>query len=212
MRYASPLLALMIGAAVVPPATAQTDKRYEEQIRRLRQQVQQSQQATQAAEAKLTQQKADLDADRAQAEGAQKQQLRRAEGRLAELQQQVDALQRDRDSLSTRAGDAERQLADSRQQLKMTNDRLAAAGASETQLRMRGDALSADIQRCEANNVALYGYSRELMTLYQNKGLWAALGQGEPITALSRVKVENVLEEYRDKLDAQRYQGGSGKP
>jgi hypothetical protein len=57
---------------------------------------------------------------------------------------------------------------------------------------------------CEAKNVALYGYGRDLLAKYEGKGCIDALKAKEPFTQLERVKMENTLEEYRDKLDAQK--------
>jgi chromosome segregation ATPase len=59
---------------------------------------------------------------------------------------------------------------------------------------------------CEAKNLKLYEYSQELAQRYQAKGVWASLTQHEPVLGIANVKVENVLQEYQDKLASQRVQ------
>ena len=58
--------------------------------------------------------------------------------------------------------------------------------------------------RCEGNNLALYNYGRELLAAYQSKGPLTAIAQKEPMLGIGGVKMENLLEEYRDKLDEKR--------
>lgn len=59
-------------------------------------------------------------------------------------------------------------------------------------------------QMCETKNAKLYQVNVEQMDKYQSKGVFGALLQAEPFTQLKSVEVENLLQEYRDKLDAQR--------
>ncbi len=42
------------------------------------------------------------------------------------------------------------------------------------------------------------------MTRFEQKTCGEILAQKEPFTGLKRVEVENLLEEYRDKLDEQK--------
>ena len=62
--------------------------------------------------------------------------------------------------------------------------------------------LSGDVRVCEKKNADLYRISTELLEKYQSKGVFTALLQAEPFTQIEKVKVENVLQEYKDKADA----------
>jgi chromosome segregation ATPase len=62
--------------------------------------------------------------------------------------------------------------------------------------------LSGDIRVCEKKNADLYRISTELMGKYQSKGVFTALLQAEPFTQLEKVKVQNLMQEYKDKSDA----------
>lgn len=61
------------------------------------------------------------------------------------------------------------------------------------------------VESCEAKNSRLYQINAELMDKYQSKGVFGALLQAEPFTQLKSVEVENLLQEYRDKLDAENF-------
>jgi predicted nucleic acid-binding Zn-ribbon protein len=64
----------------------------------------------------------------------------------------------------------------------------------------RGQALGV----CEQKNLKLYQLNRDILTQYRNKGVLGALTQAEPLTGIESVRMENILQEYRDKLDAQK--------
>jgi hypothetical protein len=40
------------------------------------------------------------------------------------------------------------------------------------------------------------------MDKYQAKGIWQSMRQAEPFTQIEKVKLENLLQEYHDKADA----------
>jgi len=106
--------------------------------------------------------------------------------------------------------------------LTESEQRIAAAGVLQTetqrtlasrdaQLRQLQVALAqartqanGEIGACEAKNAKLYSYGSELARLYRGKTAFDAMRQAEPLTGLKAVEIENVLEEYRDKLAGQR--------
>jgi len=57
---------------------------------------------------------------------------------------------------------------------------------------------------CETNNAALYGIGRELVDWYGRKGAFHAILEAEPFTRMKSVEMENLLENYREKLEGQR--------
>jgi hypothetical protein len=57
---------------------------------------------------------------------------------------------------------------------------------------------------CEAKNLQLFEYSQELLQRYQKKGVWASLSQKDPVFGLKEVSMENVVQEYREKLNSQK--------
>lgn len=61
-----------------------------------------------------------------------------------------------------------------------------------------------EITACEDKNLKLYTYGDELAQRYRQKSAFDALRQAEPFTGLEQARIDNVIEEYRDKLDAQK--------
>jgi hypothetical protein len=59
---------------------------------------------------------------------------------------------------------------------------------------------------CEARNEKLYQYDQALLERYQNKGVWAALIQREPFVGAEKVEIEKTVQQYREKLAAERIQ------
>jgi chromosome segregation ATPase len=53
---------------------------------------------------------------------------------------------------------------------------------------------------CEAKNVKLIGIGNELLDLYQAKGPLTGLLEREPLTQIKRVELENLAQDYQDKL------------
>lgn len=58
-----------------------------------------------------------------------------------------------------------------------------------------------EIRACTQKNLDLYQANLDLLDRYEAKGVWASLFQREPVTGLKRVEVENMIEEYRYRLD-----------
>lgn len=60
------------------------------------------------------------------------------------------------------------------------------------------------IEMCEKKNLALYEHNVDLLEKYTKKGVWDALSQAEPFTQIKKVEMENILQEYKEKLESQR--------
>lgn len=56
----------------------------------------------------------------------------------------------------------------------------------------------------ETKNLALYKLANEILTRYEHFGLGDALAAKEPFTGLARVKLENYVQDYQDKIADQR--------
>ncbi len=57
------------------------------------------------------------------------------------------------------------------------------------------------IVSCEDKNARMVQINRELLRHYEKKGPLDAMLQREPLTQLKRVEVENIAQEYQDKID-----------
>jgi hypothetical protein len=56
----------------------------------------------------------------------------------------------------------------------------------------------------ESKNLALFKLANEILKRYQRFGLGDALAAKEPFTGVARVKLENLVQDYQDKLADQR--------
>jgi chromosome segregation ATPase len=175
-------LTLSVSAADDPKAA-------KEQLRRLQQ-----------AQRKLEQEKTALAAQVSEADGKLGQARKsaaRSERKNAELAEKVKAVEETRDQLAAKLAETEKHVAEQAE----ANRLLAAEGLQLKAALSRQEQATVS---CETKNVQLYGYGRELLVRYQNKDMWDGAAQREPFTGLKRVEIENVLEEYRDKLDNQK--------
>lgn len=83
----------------------------------------------------------------------------------------------------------------------------AAARATGGQL-TKQDAAAVVLQRqvgdLTAKNLALYKLANEILTRYENFSLGNALSAKEPFVGLTRVKLENQVQSYEDKIRDQK--------
>ena len=117
-------------------------------------------------------------------------QLQTATGAQAEFTQKLAEATRQLAALTDRQRESAGQLAERETQLKRLQQDLETSKAANAS--------------CEGKNLKLYQYSQALLDQYRRKGVWAALAQKEPVTGIREVGIENVVEEYRSKLDDQR--------
>jgi len=63
------------------------------------------------------------------------------------------------------------------------------------------------IDACVAKNAKLYDYGLELVKLYENPSLYRRIVLNEPFSQLKRVELENILQNYNDKIDLEKTTG-----
>lgn len=62
-----------------------------------------------------------------------------------------------------------------------------------------------ELDSCEGKNIKMYQATREILDNYRGQGLFTRLVQSEPIFQFNSVEVENIIQEYEDKLIEQQY-------
>jgi chromosome segregation ATPase len=205
-RIPAALGALLLCLAVVAPHAEASDRkasREREALRRVQQQLSQAQGDLASAE----QEKARLAADLEKAQAASKAE----EGKVARLQQGLGAnkqqltaasseLAQVKETLATTA----QELAETRKTLAETTQTLQQTEAEKRRLETVKASNERDIAACEHKNLALYEVGRSLMDRFEHKSCGEILAEKEPFTGIRKVETENLLEEYRDKLDEQK--------
>jgi chromosome segregation ATPase len=221
IRKSMPVLCSLIvvlalaGQAFDAGAQQQEDKRAKEALRRL--QLQQREFNEQKS--KLEQDKADLEKNLAEkdkqgkslqarvkkAEAGAKQ----SEGELKEKDAEIEALRTELEVANLKFVEARERgdkLADSyKASLETIKIRDEEKGIANSRINVQREILARQvqlIQTCEDKNTALYKVGTDLLGRYRGKGVVDALKQAEPFTQIERVRVENLWQEYHDKLDS----------
>ncbi len=179
-----------------------TVAREREMLRRTQEALHQSQsdnaelsQAKQAAEQKVQEASREIESVRSasrSAEASLRTQLQNAATAQAGLQQRIDEANRQLAAVMAQQKETAGQLAARESELRQTQQTLAASQSADT--------------LCEAKNLRLFEYSQELLQRYEKKGVWAALAQKDPVLGLKEVGIENLTQEYREKLASQKLQ------
>lgn len=60
------------------------------------------------------------------------------------------------------------------------------------------------LQTCEAKNQQLYDYGLALVQVYDDANAYKRLMRTEKLTQVKRVELENILQDYHDKINAER--------
>ncbi|MDN5836349.1 MAG: DNA repair protein [Nitrosospira sp.] len=184
------------GIVAASAAATKDQKRERQALRRMQQQLNEAQQQKSA----LDEEKAVLEETLKKTQGeteTQKRSAASAAAKASRLAKDIEAANTEKTELRTQldeAGKRNEELASQSRQLEQ--DLKDTAVALEKQNEQR--------KLCEANNAELYRIGRELVDWYTSKGPVNAMLEAEPFTGMKRVEMENLLENYRDKLEGQR--------
>ena len=208
------LLSLFAACLGVAPslAGAQQDKNAERAARRLQMQNQALQQQVQEAQAA----KSKADADTAVADkllAQQAQAIPRTLGALRQANESLKLLQASRDGLTSRLAALEKQAAE---QKRVADDVLATRerelaqsiklrDAQFVQWQGRHDEQLKQGLECSDKNQRLVQLSADLLDRYRKKSVAETLKQRDPLLGLGDVEMFNLVQEYRDKADAERF-------
>jgi chromosome segregation ATPase len=183
---------------VSPPVAAQEDASQQALARAqtLLRQVSAQKQQLETANARLS---AEVDALQTKLTGA--------EARLKDTALNLESEQRKATRTTGVLESTQERLTRTEGTLREAIERLRSANTDLQQARREGAELTARLAQAESEladserkNLQLYQANVELTEMYRNKGVWAAMLQREP-TGLKNVEIENVLQEYRLKLE-----------
>jgi chromosome segregation ATPase len=57
---------------------------------------------------------------------------------------------------------------------------------------------------CAVNNLQLYEINRDILDRYEHIGLFTKVSAHEPFTKITRIRIENLVDEYRERAQALR--------
>jgi predicted RNase H-like nuclease (RuvC/YqgF family) len=142
------------------------------------------------------------DRDRVQAQS--RRQVGEKESTIARLERELAQARKEAADTGERLKQAEgqRQAESMRTQEALARikdqEALLAQGATDSR------DLAGRLTACRGNNIALSGITSDLLTAIERGGYGDALVRTEPFSGFKRVRVETLLQEYRDKVDDQR--------
>lgn len=201
------------------PAVAQQDKNAERAQRRAQLQMQALQQQldeAQAARTKAEAERAELQKRQQSGEAA----LTRASSAERRLSTEAKTLRAERDALAARVSELEQQMAaqksaaDTALATREREARAAIARRDEEQSALQARFVDQVrlVTQCSEKNERLARLGLELIERYRNKGFVDVARQREPVLGLNEVQTFNLLQEYRDRADAERFTPSANRP
>jgi hypothetical protein len=175
-------------------AATDSDKEAKREMRRLQAQLS----ATQKEKAALSSEKEAIAAE----VNSLKKQINEVQAKGAVLEKKSGGQRKQLTELLDRIQEADKNLQDMTQLFLEANKTL-------DQVQIENDLdrkqLDGQIRVCEKKNTDFYHLGLDLMERYQSKGIMASMLQAEPFTQLEKVRIQNLMQEYRDKADASRF-------
>jgi hypothetical protein len=194
---------LLLAAVIATPAWAANDSREKQMLRRMQQQIQQTELARAQAEQEKTAALADKAAAEHKLEKLDATQRQLASERMR-TEAELKTSQAEGEALKARLADTEKKLADSVALQRTTAEKLAQTESVKKQAEGQLADSRQDLKLCQTHNGSLYALGREMMDKYRDKSCQDALAQAEPFTGLKKIEVENLLETWRDQLDREK--------
>lgn len=108
----------------------------------------------------------------------------------AALQETNDALTRTRSQMQELVGKF-RETGQILKEVETDRDRLRAQASNQER----------DLKTCVDRNAGLYLVSDEILRNLENRGVWSSLTQKEPFTQISRTRLENLIDDYRYRVE-----------
>jgi chromosome segregation ATPase len=71
---------------------------------------------------------------------------------------------------------------------------------------------SREFSSCVDRNIGLYTAGIEVLNRMEHRGFFTSVSEKEPFTQIQRTRMENLIDEYRQRMDELRLQGQQGNP
>jgi len=186
-RFGMVLLLVLVQVMATGSAIAANDKKDGNvQTKRLQQKIN----ALEQQSSQLSQAKSELEGELNHA----KQSAETANRKAVSLDKTLKAAEDDKAELAGKLTQSEQKLTETADTLRLT---MEAKNQLEASLSERTQELSA----CSTKNESLHRVGIDLIKQYKEKSCLNSLLQNEPLTQLKGAEAENMLEEYREKLD-----------
>lgn len=108
----------------------------------------------------------------------------------------------------SRLGQTESRLQDVSGQLAQVSRAKTDLESELTAWKGKQQATEQQLQTCGMHNAKLSQSAKELLDRYQTRGSFAGLLQDEPLLQFQSVEIQNIVQEYQDKFDAEQHPSG----
>jgi len=127
--------------------------------------------------------------------------LAEAEAQSARLRAAVGAFEAQNAGLRGRLNEGAQALATLETAHRAQGEQLKTSESGRQALAGERDACRARVATLEGHNVELYRIGMELLDRYERKGLGAVLATREPLIGTARVRLENLVQDYRFRIE-----------
>ena len=118
--------------------------------------------------------------------------------------EQLDLLTKETDTQEKELADTKEALAKWKAAFDQLTTDVKKSESERTRLAGENVLLQRKVEDRERKNLELWRLGNEILRRYEKFGLGDALAAREPFTGISRVKLENLVQDYKDKIDDQR--------
>jgi chaperonin cofactor prefoldin len=191
------LAASIVGANV--PLHAQTQRSGGGEAQKFMQQYQQVAAEKTALQAQLAQSKKDLDAANAELAAVKKERdaakahVGVSPAAIAQANSAKEASERNLEQSKQRMTELVGRFRDTAANLREVE-------ADRTKLRTELSDRNSAFDTCASDNVQLYEINRDILNRYEHVGLFTKVSADEPFTKITRTRIENIADEYRQRV------------
>lgn len=121
-------------------------------------------------------------------------------GALRLAQRDATELRATLEKLRGMLDERDRALAQMKQSYEDAEQLASTRAADVTRLEGEQQVFTKRVEACEQDNAELVSIAREVLDRYRDKGVWDALRDAEPLTGLSRVKLETLVQRYHSRI------------
>jgi chromosome segregation ATPase len=179
------------------PAHAQTQRSGGE-AQKFMQQYQQLAAEKAALQAQLAQAKKDLDSANAEL-AAMKKERDAMKAHVGVPQSTVNQLTASKDAAEKSLEVSKQRMTELVSRFRETATNLRDVEADRTKLRKDLDDRNAAYDKCAESNLGLYEITNEVLDRYEHVGLFTKVSSNEPFTKITRTRIENLVDEYRER-------------
>ena len=191
------------------PVHAQTQRSGGGEVQKFMQQYQQVAAEKTALQAQLMQMKKDLDAANTEL-AAVKKERDAAKAHVGVSPAAVAQANSAKDAAEKSLEQSKQRMTELVARFRETAGNLKDAEADRAKLRKDLSDRNAAFDSCAVNNMQLYEINREILNRYEHVGLFTKVSADEPFTKITRTRLENLADEYRQR--AQELQGKKPAP